>query len=317
MTVSKSPTADQHTFDPNEKTLSERLIQGESVYRPFDSTTIQPKAASYVEASASSRYSSLHSDLDSIRSLFHFQSHVRWRGSFEMSPSLIDNGVPTQVQIFGRISSGPLVGKIAAVACDANGNLAISGGTGGAINSVDLLGNGVATPCMIYGAMPNGKRVAVAVDAFGNLCAATVGTGGGNPNTIVDLESQAFAQTTPVQIFARAPNGLLIAVPINTSNALYNSVHPGTTPTSLVDTTANGVPTPVILCGRTPSGAIVAVSLDSAGRLCISGSGSSGSKNVVDVYPNGDCRLVEIFGRNLGGRLQSVVLDVNGNLALS
>src|SRR6266850_1475520 len=39
---SKSPTADQRTFDPNEKTPSERLIQGESAHRAFDSTTIQP-----------------------------------------------------------------------------------------------------------------------------------------------------------------------------------------------------------------------------------------------------------------------------------
>ncbi len=85
ITVSKSPTADQRTFDPNEKTPSERLIQGESAHRPFDTTTIQPKVARS-RAIGPSRYSSLHSDLDSIRSLFHFQSHVRWRGSFEDVP---------------------------------------------------------------------------------------------------------------------------------------------------------------------------------------------------------------------------------------
>jgi len=47
MTVSKLPTADQRTFDPNEKTPSERLIQGASAHRAFDSTTTQPKAASF------------------------------------------------------------------------------------------------------------------------------------------------------------------------------------------------------------------------------------------------------------------------------
>jgi len=39
MTVSKSPTADQRTFDPNEKAPSERLIQGESAHRAFNNST--------------------------------------------------------------------------------------------------------------------------------------------------------------------------------------------------------------------------------------------------------------------------------------
>jgi hypothetical protein len=46
ITVSKLPIADQRTFDPNEKTPSERLTQGESAHRPFDPTTIQPKGRS-------------------------------------------------------------------------------------------------------------------------------------------------------------------------------------------------------------------------------------------------------------------------------
>jgi len=241
-------------------------------------------------------------------------------GAFVPSPASpspetsVNNGVPRQVQIFGRLPNG----KIAAVACDQYGNLAISGGTGGAINTVDLLGNDQAVPVMIYGALPSGEMVAVAVDSFGDLC-ATVGSGGGNAGTTVDIP--VYTMATPVQIFAREPNsGRLIAIPLTTNNYLYDSVHPGTTPalSNPVDVTQNQYPTPVILCGRTPSGHIVAVSLDSAGRLCISGSGSSGSINTVDVFDNGECRLVQIYGRNPNTNvLQSVPLDSNGNLQLS
>jgi deoxycytidylate deaminase len=216
-----------------------------------------------------------------------------------LSPgSTINNGVPRPVQIFGRIASGPYAGEIAAVACDEYGNLAISGGSGGAINTVDLLGNDIATPCMIYGALPTGQIVAVGVDSEGNLC-ATVGSGGGDPNTIVDSEQAAQMQASPVQIFARDfTSGNVIAVPLTSSNALYDSVNPGTTPATTVDQVKNGVPTPVILCGRTPSGDIVAVSLDSSGRLCISGSGSSRIvKSVVAGLEN--ALLTEKNVRNL------------------
>jgi hypothetical protein len=214
------------------------------------------------------------------------------------------------VQFFGRLPNG----QIAAVAVDTHGNLAISGGTGGAINTVDVLGNGQATPAMLYGATPSRKVVAVAVDANGNLC-ATVGTGGGNPNTTVDIA--AYAVPTPVQVVGREPiSGTLYAVPLNASNALFNSVNPGSTPTaSLAAPLAK--PRKLILCGRTPSGQIVAVALDASGRLCISGSGSSGSVNVVDVYKNGQPLGIQIFGINASGSLQAVPLDANGNLSLS
>lgn len=212
------------------------------------------------------------------------------------------------VQIFGRLPNG----QIAAVSVDTYGNLAISGGTGGALNTVDVLGNGQATPAMVYGVTPSGKLVAVAVDANGNLC-ATVGSGGGNPNTTVDIS--AYTTPTPVQVVGREPtSGKFYAVPLNGSDALYDSVHPGTT-TSL--STPGSVPRPIVLCGRAPNGSIVAVALDASGRLCISGSGSSGSVNTVDVFKNGAPLAIQLFGVNASGQLAAVPLDANGNLQLS
>jgi hypothetical protein len=214
---------------------------------------------------------------------------------------------PQPVQIFGRLPNG----KIAAVAVDANGNLAVSGGAGGSLNSVDVIGNGVATPAMIYGVLPSGAVAAVAVDANGNLCSS--GGGGGSLNNVDVLSNGGQART--VQIFGRAPNGKLVAVGVTASGALCGNINDGSS-VNVVDVVPNGAPKPIMLCGRDPSGNIVAVALDATGALCITGAGGS-SINSVDQYQNGAPMAIMICGRNPSGVIVAVPLDASGNLSLS
>jgi hypothetical protein len=211
-----------------------------------------------------------NSNLTGVNFTASQQANVGPSTSIATAPAL-----PRKNQLFGRISSGAHAGEICAVACDADGNISISGGGGGSINSIDLLSNDVALPCTIYGVLPSSlKTVATAVDANGNLC-ATVGSGGGNPISVIGAQ-QFAGEAHPVQIFARVGSGPtegnIIAVPISSSGGLGNSVNKLATTPNDVDVSTNEVPTPVVLVGRTPSGKLVAVSLTAAGELCISGS---------------------------------------------
>ena len=268
---------------------------------PDGSYTITPSLASYTFSPTSSNQILSGTNITGVNFVATQQS------STTAGPS---SGLQS-VQLYGRLANGSII----AVSIDINGNLAVSGGTGGAINSVDVLKNGVATPAMVYGVTSAGKLVAVAVDANGNLCCANVGAGGGNSSTTVDIAK--YATPTPVQAVGREPiSGKLYAVPLNASNSLYDSAHPGATPTSSL--TVPGVaPRPVQLCGRAPNGKIIAVALDTSGRLCISGSGQSGSANAVDAFKNGVPLAIQLFGINSAGKLQPVPLDANGNLELS
>jgi hypothetical protein len=239
---------------------------------------------------------------------------------------------PRPVQIFGQISSGANVGEIAAVAVDANGNLAISGGSGGSVNTVDILGSiADAIPCMIYGAYTGSTSpgsaalVAVAVDNYGNIL-ASIGTGGGNTGTTIDTPTACDTGVTPVQVFGRDPAGTIVGVPASSAGALGDTINPITNvPITATDerTTENQLPIPILLCGRIApgyanAGAIVAVALDSTGALCISGSsGSSTTPSQVQTFDNGECALVQLYGRNSSGQLVSVPLTGAGSLLLN
>jgi hypothetical protein len=228
---------------------------------------------------------------------------------------------PKKVQIFARVSGGPNDGQICAVAVDANGNLMITGAAGGAINSIDIIPNGVATPCLVCGVVAGGidTLVPVAVTNDGALC-CTVGSGGGNPNPIVDLPTNCYP--TPVQIFGRIASGLnagsLIAVPLGSNNGLANTVDAGSAVQNTVDVANNQEPMPILLVGRAPNGTLTAVSCDSSGRLRVAGSSpGAGNVSAVDQFPNGVPNFIQLFGRAPNGLLQSVPLDVNGNLQLA
>jgi hypothetical protein len=239
---------------------------------------------------------------------------------------------PIPVQVFGQISSGANAGKIAAVATDSNGNLAISGGSGGSVNTIDVLGaiaDGV--PCMIYGnpstnATEPGSTalVAVAVDQFGNIL-ASIGSGGGNTSTTVDTPKASSTGVTFVQVFGRDPAGNVVGVPASSTGALGDTINPiSNVPITITDerSTANQFPVPVILCGRVASGpnagAIVAVALDATGALCVSGSsGSSSTPNQVQTFNNGECALIQLYGRNSSGQLVSVPLTTAGSVLLN
>lgn len=243
----------------------------------------------------------------------------------------VDNQVPVAVQLFGRISSGPNAGMIAAVnATDEAGNIAVSGGTTATLSSVDVLEDiRQAVPVMLCGYSPAlGEVIACSVDSNGNLITTIGGATGNNPAT-VDVPDLWSTPPTPVTIFVRTPSEKLVAAPISsTYNALGNSINtlPATAASSGVDLIAQTAqpqqPTPVILVGRIQSGvnkdAIVAVSLTSAGALCLSGSGTSGSTNVVDVFDQGEAKFVVAYGRNPStGKLQSIGLNSGGALQLN
>jgi hypothetical protein len=242
--------------------------------------------------------------------------------------------VPRRIQLFGIISSGANAGKVCAVACDSNGNLALSGGSGGVINTIDVLGLPAdAVPAMIYGAASGSSivpgstaLVAVAVDQYGNILASR-GTGGGSPGTTVDTPSACDTNSTPVQIFARAPNGNVIGVPVSSAGALGNTLNPITNvPVTQIDQAQaenSPLPLPVLLCGRIASGypnagEIVGAQLDSTGALCVSGSsGASTAPTQVTTFNNGECMLLQLYGRTSAGQMVSVPLTSAGSLLLN
>jgi len=83
-------------------------------------------------------------------------------------------------------------------------------------NTVDLLGNKIATPVMIYGFMPHSEMVVISSDGYGNFC-ATTGSGGGNASTIIDTPE--YTMPNPVQMFAREPtSGKRMAIPLTANN---------------------------------------------------------------------------------------------------
>jgi hypothetical protein len=295
------------------------------------SYTVTPSLAGYTFSPTSQNETITSSNITNV----NFTASSSGSGGFASTDEYTH---PRPVQIFGVISSGANAGKVCAVATDAYGNLAISGGSGGSVNSIDVLGSVAdAIPCMIYGNYSGATEpgstalVAVAVDQYGNIL-ANIGTGGGNTGTPVDKPTSCDTGVTPVQVFGRDPSGFIIGVPASASNgALGDTINPITAVSpgfGGIDelTTESELPVPVILCGRIApgyanAGAIVACALDSTGALCVSGSSaSSATPSAVVTFENGQCAMIQLYGRYVSGALSaliSVPLTSAGSLLLN